>query len=228
MSYEAVLFDLDGTLVDTAPDLVAVLNRLLIDNGLPPAPYAVARNQASNGALGLIELGFGAGLSASEVEDLRRRFLALYAGAICVKSRLFFELSDVVDVSYNYAWGIVTNKPHALTVPLLVELGLAERARSVISGDSLPQRKPHPAQLLLAAERVGVAPSRCVYVGDAPRDIDAGRAAGMATIVAAYGYIRPGTDVRSWGADLIVRHPAQLAAALAALSSADVDADDAA
>jgi N-acetyl-D-muramate 6-phosphate phosphatase len=226
MSFDAVLFDLDGTLVDTAPDLVAVLNRLLEDSGLPPAPYAIARNHASNGALGLIELGFGAGMPAADVEVLRRRFLELYAAALSSQSRIFNGFGDMLETSSR--WGIVTNKPRALTEPLLADLGIATKTHCVVSGDQLPQRKPHPAPLLLAADELGVAASRCVYVGDAPRDIEAGRAAGMATVAAAYGYIRPGTDVRSWGADLIVRHPTHLAAALAGLPPKVADADDAA
>ncbi|MBN1240579.1 MAG: HAD-IA family hydrolase [Gammaproteobacteria bacterium] len=223
MTVHAILFDLDGTLVDTAPDLVAVLNRLLIDSSRPPAAYAVARNHASDGALGLIRLGFGCDLPPGSVEDLRDRFLQMYSAALCVNSRIFEGLSHILDIGSSYRWGVVTNKPHAMTVPLLARLGLAERSGSIVSGDSLPQRKPHPAPLLLAAEELGVRPERCVYIGDAPRDIEAGRAAGMTTIAAAYGYIRPGTDVMSWGADLIVRHPAHLSAALAQLTRDDAD-----
>src|SRR5690606_15844115 len=115
------------------------------------------------------------------------------------------------------AWGVVTNKPHALTAPLLAQLGIAEHCGCIISGDRLPQRKPHPAPLLLAAEELGVDPRRCVYAGDAPRDIEAGRAAGMLTMAAAYGYIRLSEDPSAWGADLVVRHPAELGAAVTQL-----------
>lgn len=223
MTVEAVLFDLDGTLVDTAPDLVAVLNRLLSDSGRPPAAYAVARNHASDGAVGLIRHGFGRDLPAEHVEELRGRFLQLYSSAVCVRSRLFSRLQPIVAVESKLRWGIVTNKPHAMTVPLLAHLGLHDRSGSTISGDSLAERKPHPAPLLRAAEELGVPPARCVYVGDAPRDIEAGRAAGMVTIAAAYGYIRPGTDVGAWGADIIVRHPGHMAAALTALARKDAD-----
>lgn len=217
MKVDAVLFDLDGTLVDSAPDLVAVLNRLLAEEGRPPAPYAIARNEVSNGAVGLIRLGFGPELTAERHEALRRRFLTSYSEKICINSRLFFSLRRILDVVSTCAWGVVTNKPHLMTVPLLERLGLLDHCGCVISGDRLPQKKPHPAPLLLAAEELGIDARRCVYVGDAPRDIDAGRRAGMATIAAAYGYIRPDVDVRTWGADLIVRRPQELAGAIGLL-----------
>jgi phosphoglycolate phosphatase len=218
MSVDAVLFDLDGTLVDTAPDLVAVLNRLLAEEGQPPAPYAIARNEASNGAAGLIKLGFGLEPTSEQYEGLRERFLDIYSSAVCVKSRPFLSLESILDVASTCAWGVVTNKPHSLTVPLLERLGLLDDCACVISGDRLPQKKPHPAPLLLAAEELGVNAERCVYVGDAPRDIEAGRHARMATIVAAYGYIRADLDVSEWGADLIVRRPRDLAAAIGSLA----------
>lgn len=227
MSFDAVLFDLDGTLVDTAPDLVAVLNRLLIDSGRPPAPYALARNHASNGAVGLIRIGFGPSLPPEDMETLRSDFLRLYAAAVCIQSRFFRGLGSILEANSSFVWGIVTNKPHALTVPLLEKLGIEERSHCIVSGDRLPQRKPDPAPLLLAARELGVAPQRCVYVGDAPRDIEAGRAAGMATVVAGYGYISQEADVQSWGADAIARHPTRLAAALASLYARS-RADDAA
>lgn len=217
MSFEALLFDLDGTLVDTAPDLISVLNQLLVERGRPRMPYAIARNEASNGAAGLIRLGFGSSLAAEQVDSLRRRFLELYALNICVKSRLLIDLESLSDIEDDVDWGIVTNKPAAFTVPLLERLGLDRRASCVISGDRLPQRKPDPAPLLLAAAELGVVAERCVYVGDAPRDIEAGRAAGMTTIAAAYGYIRPADDPTSWGADLVLRRPADLPMLLAEL-----------
>ena len=220
MSVEAVLLDLDGTLVDTAPDLVRVLNRLLVDEGRPPMPYAIARNEVSNGAKGLLKLGFGAAQAPLELERRRDRFLALYAGGICIDSKLFIGIEDIYYEEDDLAWGIVTNKPDAFTVPLLASLGIDALPGCVVSGDRLPQRKPHPAPLTLAAEELGVAAGRCVYVGDAPRDIEAGRAAGMATIAAAYGYIRPSEDPYAWGADAVIRRPEQLRDALRALGGA--------
>jgi phosphoglycolate phosphatase len=213
----AVLFDLDGTLVDTAPDLVAVLNRLLVERGRARMPYAVARNEVSNGARGLLQLGFGARATPEEIEGLRPRFLEIYAEDVAAKSRLFIELDDLDEVASNVQIGIVTNKPDAFTRPLLAALKLAERVRCVVSGDRLPQRKPDPAPLKLAADELGVAAASCVYVGDAPRDIEAGKAAGMTTIAAAYGYIRPREDPFGWGADAVIRRPGDLGAALAAL-----------
>jgi phosphoglycolate phosphatase len=220
VSVEAVLFDLDGTLVDTAPDLVAVLNRLLVENGRTQMPFAIARNEVSNGAGGLLRLGFGDLASPDELELLRARFLDVYADCVADRSRLFIGLEDIDEQLSRTAWGVVTNKPDAFTRPLLAALGLAPLARCVVSGDRLPQRKPNPAPLLLAAEELGVAATRCVYVGDAPRDVEAGKAAGMATIAAAYGYIRPREDPYAWGADEVIRRPHDLGAALARLGVA--------
>src|SRR5690606_11823514 len=148
MSVDAVLFDLDGTLVDSAPDLVGVLNRLLAEEQRPPIPYAIARNAVSDGAAGLIRLGFGRDLPENRFEALRQRFLELYAEGVCVNSRLFLRLDEIVDSISNGAWGVVTNKPHAFTEPLLARLGLAGACGCIVCGDRLPQRKPHPAPLL--------------------------------------------------------------------------------
>jgi len=213
-----VLFDLDGTLVDTAPDLVAVLNTVLREAGRPPMSYAIARNEVSNGAIGLLKLGFGLGPDAPELEPLRSRLLDVYMDNVCIHSRLFIDLQTFLgSADFDGRWGIVTNKPQALTEPLLEQLGIAELPACVISGDSLPQRKPDPAQLLLAAQQLGLAPDQCVYVGDARRDIEAGQAAGMPTVAAAYGYIRAQEDPRLWGADTLIRHPQGLGEALSQL-----------
>jgi N-acetyl-D-muramate 6-phosphate phosphatase len=215
VSLTAVLFDLDGTLVDTAPDLVAVLNRMLREHGRPSMPYAVARNEVSNGAAGLLRLGFGD--SSTTDAGLRQRFLDLYRDNICVNSRLFIEIDVISKILSNRLWGIVTNKPRALTEALLDRLGVAVASGCVVSGDRLPQRKPDPAPLRLAAEELGVAPAECVYIGDAPRDIEAGRAAGMRTVAASYGYIRPGENCLAWGADAVLRRPSELESVLSAL-----------
>jgi 2-phosphoglycolate phosphatase len=220
MSVLGVLFDLDGTLVDTAPDLVAVLNTLLLERGRVRMPFAVARNEVSNGALGLLRLGFGELMETEELEGLRRRFLEIYLPNVCVKSRLFINIDDVFEISDDIRWGIVTNKPQAFTEPLLARLEIADRWATVVSGDRLPQRKPNPAPLLLAAAELGVAPSRCVYVGDAPRDIEAGRAAGMKTVAAAFGYIRPHEDPDAWGADAVVRQPHEIGDVLKSMQRA--------
>lgn len=220
MSRGAILVDLDGTLVDTAPDLVGVLNKLLTDRGLPPVPYAVARNEVSNGALGLLRLGFPEQRSDTELEPLRLEFLEVYTRQVCVNSKLFNGLDAILHELHNKAipWGIVTNKPHSMTIPLLEALDLSCPPGCVVSGDRLPQRKPHPAPLLLAAKEIGLDAQRCVYVGDAKRDIDAGRAAGMATIAAAYGYIRADDDPARWGASAVIRRPGELIDAVSSLT----------
>jgi len=212
MRLGAVLMDLDGTLVDTAPDLCAVLTQLLARRKRPLLPYAIARNEVSNGAIGMLKAAFPEVSNAEELEALRLEFLDIYLESVCVYSQLFRGLDVVLNVfdEIKLPWGIVTNKPHAMTEPLLAKLGLAERPACVISGDRLPQRKPHPAPLLLAAEELGITAAQCIYVGDAPRDIQAGRAAGMATIAAAYGYIPMWDDPSRWGADLVIRHPREL------------------
>ena len=214
MSVVGVLLDLDGTLVDTAPDLVAVLNELLHERGRVRMPFAVARNEVSNGALGLLRLGFGELAAPGELEGLRARFLEIYRQNVCVRSRLFIDIETLFCEDDDFRWGIVTNKPQAFTEPLLADLGIAGRWGTVVSGDRLPQRKPDPAPLLLAARELGLAPSSCVYVGDAPRDVEAGRAAGMRTVAAAFGYIRPREDPTTWGADFVVRQPHDLPAVL--------------
>jgi 2-phosphoglycolate phosphatase len=222
MSVSAVLFDLDGTLVDTAPDLVAVLNQMLREHGRAPMPYAVARNEVSNGALALIRLGFGGGLDDAELEPLRQRFLEIYADQALSQSRIFIDTSTLFDpaAGLKLPWGIVTNKAQAMTARLLQCLGIADDPACIVCGDQLPQRKPHPAPLRLAAHKLGLAPERCVYVGDALRDIQAGRAAGMQTIAVTYGYIRPSDDPVAWGADLLVRRPSELNETLLMMSAA--------
>ena len=209
-TFDAVLFDLDGTLVDTAPDMVAVLDDLQRTEGQVPLPYAAARAQVSNGAAGLIHLAFPDADEANH-ERLRLQYQELYQASVCVHSTLFPGLAELLDLldADQCPWGIVTNKPARMTDPLLAGLGLSLRAACAISGDTLEQRKPHPAPLLLASEQTGIAPARTVYVGDAARDIEAGRAAGMATIAVEYGYINE-DDPQTWAADHIAADTAEL------------------
>jgi len=210
-SIRAVLFDLDGTLLDTAPDLIRVLNQVRVEQGREPLPYAVARTQVSHGSSGLIRLGFP-DLSGDALESLRLRLLDLYAQQLAVGTQLFDGCRRVLDTlrERGLPWGIVTNKPAFLTDPLLTELGLDAEAGCVVSGDTLPERKPHPAPLLLAASRLGIPPVECVYVGDAERDVQASRAAGMPVLVARYGYLGPADDPESWAPDAHIESPLQI------------------
>lgn len=209
--YAALLLDLDGTLLDTAPDMGGALNRLRCECGLEPLPFDAIRPVVSHGAARLIALGFPETI-ADEFERLRLRFLEIYAQHLAEHTRPFPGVDAVLDEleQRGVPWGVVTNKPAWLTGPLLAALALDDRAACVVSGDTLPERKPHPLPLLHAAGLVGVAPGRCVYVGDAERDIRAGRAAGMATVVAAYGYLAVDDDPARWQPTGIVREPGEL------------------
>jgi N-acetyl-D-muramate 6-phosphate phosphatase len=198
----AVLFDLDGTLADTAPDLAAAVTKMQAARGLPETPYELLRPRASAGARGLLGAGFGIGPEAPGYPDLRDEFLANYAADLCVKTQLFPGIGTLLDLldARGVRWGIVTNKIARLTDPLVALLGLTPRAACVVSGDTTAHAKPHPAPLLHAAQAIDIAPARIVYVGDDLRDIEAGRAAGMATIAAAYGYCGEGLPPAEWQA----------------------------
>jgi N-acetyl-D-muramate 6-phosphate phosphatase len=200
--FRGILFDLDGTLIDTAPDMIAALNALRSEEGEPPLPYALARTQVSHGSTGLVGLAFP-GIGTERFEALRARFLALYNDRVAHETQLFDGALDVLGTleSAGRRWGIVTNKPTFLTTPLLASIGLASRAGCVVCGDTLPQRKPHPAPLLHAADLLGLRPEQCLYVGDAERDIQAARAARMPVLLAAWGYLGPDDAPEGWGAD---------------------------
>lgn len=206
----AILFDLDGTLADTAPDLAAALNLLRSNAGLAPAPYALLRPTASAGARGLIGAAYGITPDDPAYEALRVAFLDHYAAALAVHSRLFdgvpHMLAGLSDA--GLAWGIVTNKAARFTDQLVGPIGLGA-AGCVVSGDTTAHAKPHPAPLLEAARRLGLAPEQCWYVGDDRRDILAGQAAGMRTIACAWGYCGP-VEPQSWGADYLLDSPQAL------------------
>ena len=206
---QGLLFDLDGTLLDTAPDMAAALDALRAEEGLPALPFAQVRGHVSHGSLGLVRIGFGTELPQTRTDALRQRFLDIYAARLCEGTRLFPGMDEVLDTldRLGIAWGIVTNKPGFLTDPLLQTLGLYERSRCVVSGDTLPQRKPHPAPLLHAAQLCGLAGDDCVYLGDAERDIAAGRAAGMYTAIAGWGYTDAADRPETWGADTALDQP---------------------
>jgi 2-phosphoglycolate phosphatase len=215
LRFEAVLFDLDGTLLDTAPDMVAALDALLAENGHDPVDYARARLHVSKGALGLIDLGFGDhGIRLTEAHrmTLRDRYLSLYAQQLCQATTFFDGMADVLArlERAGIAWGIVTNKPGFLAEPLLEQLGLLQRSAVLVSGDTLPERKPHPRPLLHAAEKIEVMPRRAIYIGDDLRDIDAGNAAGMTTVAAVYGFIPPDEEPANWPADYFIDHPREI------------------
>lgn len=210
--YKGIFFDLDGTLADTAPDLVAAANQLLITRNLPPKQYEVLRPCASAGARGLIGGAFGIGTDHPDFIPLRDEFFANYEKALLVNSVLFEGVDYLLDQldSANLPWGIVTNKSERFTHPLTEQMGLRQRAASTISGDTTPHSKPHPEPILHAARVANIDPSKSVYVGDDIRDIVAGKAAGMKTIAAAYGYCGCEEPPEAWGADYLVRHPKEL------------------
>lgn len=205
----AILFDLDGTLADTAPDLGLALNTLRSGRGYPELPLDIIRPQASNGVRGLLGLGFGLDPEDADYALLRDEFLQVYMENICNRTRLFDGMSALLAEleSMGMPWGIVTNKPMRFTLPLVDALGL--NAQVVVGGDSCAHQKPHPEPLLYAAERLAVTPGDCIYLGDDRRDVDASLAAGMMPIVAYYGYLGDG-DVASWGAHGGINHPLEL------------------
>ena len=208
---DAVLFDLDGTLVDTAPDMARVLVDMLEKRDLAAPPYETVRSFVSNGSLGLVQLGFPDRDEHAQ-RELQQEYLDLYAAEVCRDSGVFPHLSGLLERldDAGHRWGIVTNKPERMTLPLLEHLGLAERTACAVSGDTLKQRKPHPAPLLHACRIAGLSPRTTLYVGDAERDIAAGRAAGMATVAAGYGYITADDDARRWQADALASSTQEL------------------
>jgi phosphoglycolate phosphatase len=210
--YKGVFFDLDGTLADTAPDLVAAANQLLIARNLPPMKYEVLRPRASAGARGLIAGAFGIDTEHPNFIPLRDEFFANYEKDLLVNSVLFEGVEDLLNKldSASLPWGIVTNKHERFTNPLTELMGLRQRAISTVSGDTTPYAKPHPEPILHAARVANIDPSNSIYVGDDIRDIVAGKAAGMKTIAAAYGYCGCEEPPEAWGADYLVHHPREL------------------
>ena len=213
---EAVLFDLDGTLADTAPDLAGAANRMRVARGLAALPLAQLRPGASAGARGLLGAAFGVNPDDATFAALRDEFLADYAAHLCVETALFAGVDTMLDDLHvrGVRWGIVTNKLAYLTNPLVARLHLDTRANCVISGDTTPWPKPHPAPLLHAANLLGIAPQRIAYVGDDLRDVQAGHAAGMLTIAAAYGYCGTDSSPHQWNAHYVVQSTGELRALL--------------
>ena len=209
---KTVLFDLDGTLADTAPDLAHALNCTLEAFGRPPLPYERIRPVVSHGGVALIRLGFDLGPGDPGYDERRAHLLEVYRANLTRETRPFPGIPELLDwlEAGERSWGVVTNKPAWLTDPLLEQLGLLARAAVVVSGDTVSRNKPHPAPLLHACERTGSMPGQCVYVGDAERDIQAGRAAGMHTLVALFGYLAAADDPAAWQADGLINTPGDI------------------
>jgi len=212
LSVNHVLFDLDGTLADTAPDLAFALNQVLREYGQAPLAYMKIRSVVSLGGAAMINLAFAKSPGDSGYDQIRTRFLDIYHQNILRETRLFPGMERVLDTleAEDRNWGIVTNKPGWLTDPLLEKMKLSKRAGCVISGDTLPFSKPHPEPLLHACRLMNCLPAETVYIGDAQRDIEAGKNAGMPTMIAGYGYIEEDTALDSWGANLIINSPIEI------------------
>jgi len=208
----AVLFDLDGTFADTASDLARALNRVRAEQGLAPLPPEVARPHTSSGARGLLRAGFGITPKSGSYVALRERFLDFYEKDLCIETRLFDGIPELLVKirARKLPWGIVTNKGKRFTEPLLRLLAVDHLAACVVSGDSTPHIKPHPAPLLLAASLLSRPPADCVYIGDDLRDAQAARAAGMRFVAAGWGYHGEGGDPNAWGADAVISHPGEI------------------
>lgn len=207
----ALLLDLDGTLLDTAPEMADALNRLRHEERLEPLPFETIRPTVSHGSIRMVNLAFS-DVAADEFERLRLRFLEIYRSILGTNTRLFAGFDRVFEHldRHGIAWGVVTNKPGWLTEPLLHALRLQPTDACVVSGDTVGERKPHPLPLLHAAKLIRRAPEQCLYVGDAERDIQAGNAAGMKTVVAEWGYLGTGDEPGTWSAQGMVKDPADL------------------
>ncbi|MFD1121134.1 HAD family hydrolase [Methylophilus flavus] len=209
---QAVLFDLDGTLVDTAADLGYALNLQRQRHGLAFLPDAAMRPYASHGSKGLLEIGFGLSPEDAAFNEMRTEYLDLYTEVLTRQPVLFPGMSETLAAieQQGLQWGIVTNKPRRFTTPIVEALGLAVRAGAVISGDDAPAPKPSPQTLLLACDRMQLNPANTIYLGDAERDVQAGNAAGMTTLVALFGYLSETDKPQEWGADGYIRQPQDL------------------
>ena len=208
----AILFDLDGTLIDSAPDLGAAADQMRIDRGLSSLPLDLYRPMAGAGARGMLGVAFGIAPDAPEFTAMRDEFFVRYETRMLVHTRIFDGVEKLVEAlcARGLAWGVVTNKSVRFTGPLTGAMPLFATARTIVSGDTTPHAKPHPAPLLEAARQLGVEPGSCIYVGDDERDIIAGKAAGMRTVAAAYGYMGEQADLTRWEADAAISSPHEL------------------
>lgn len=207
-----VLFDLDGTLIDTAPDMAAALDVLCDEESQMRLPFSDVRPMVSNGSIALITLAFGNKLCNETLNRLKKRYLEIYENGLAVQSQLFDEMANLLThlEQNNIKWGVVTNKPGWLTEPLMESLDLHRRAACIVSADSTENRKPHPEPMFYACKLANSKPEECFYIGDAKRDIEAGHNAGMKTIVAEYGYIGEWENTEDWRADYSIQKPSQL------------------
>jgi 2-phosphoglycolate phosphatase len=207
-----VLFDLDGTLIDTAPDMAAALDKLCAEENQTILPFKTVRPVVSNGSVALVKLAFGDNVDEKRLEHLKSRYLEIYEQDIAVDSCLFEGIETVFQYlnKNQMNWGVVTNKPGWLTLPLMKALKLDQEAACIVSGDSTENRKPHPEPMHYACELADSTPEECIYIGDARRDIEAGHNAGMKTIIANYGYIEEHENVNDWGANASVDSPTQI------------------
>ncbi len=208
----AVLFDLDGTLIDSAPDLGHAADQMRVRRGLPPLPLQAYRPMAGSGARGMIGVAFGHSPDHPEFEALKQEFFDNYQACMTERTRPFDEVDAMLAALHGRGlhWGVVTNKSERFALPLTASMPLFRTAATVVGGDTTPHPKPHPAPLHEAARRLGLAPEACLYVGDDERDIVAGKAAGMPTVAALYGYLGLKTDVSAWGADAAIKKPLEL------------------
>jgi 2-phosphoglycolate phosphatase len=208
----AVLFDLDGTLIDSAPDLGGAGNDLRERRGLPPLPLAAFRPMTGTGARGMLGVALQITPEHPEFESLKHEYLAIYEARMTRLTQVFDDMAPVLDAldAADLPWGIVTNKHSRFAAPVVEAAGLQHRSRVLVCGDTTAHAKPHPEPLLEAARRMGVDPARCLYVGDDLRDVQAGRAAGMGTVAVAWGYLGQGEPIEAWGADHLINLPAEL------------------
>ena len=204
----AVIFDLDGTLVDTAPDYVAVVNQLLVENNVPTLKPSLIRQHLSYGATELIRVFFGIGPTHNEFQRLKLRLLEIYSANLAVRSHPFLGIDSLIKHlgEHGISWGIATHKPAIYTIPLISQLKLSPPPQCIICPDDVVMRKPNPESLFLAASKIGCSPEDMIFIGDHRRDIECGKQAGCLTIAAAYGYIRQEDDIKEWGADYCVEN----------------------
>ncbi len=209
---KAVLFDLDGTLIDSAPDLGAAANRMRIKRGLSVLPLDQYRPLAGAGARGMLSIGFGLTPDADNFNAMREEFFAEFERDLIANTVVFDQVDELIQriEQRGYLWGVVTNKAERFTLPTTQQMPLFRNASCIVSGDTTPHAKPHPMPLLEAAKRAGALPEECIYVGDDERDIVAGLAAGMQTVAVQYGYLGANADTRSWGAQATIAQPLQL------------------